>query len=140
MRALIMSVDELTLAEMVQLKEGRIALPKKFIEVIGKPYAIMIVSRTNGEIRLIPTDTSEVVKLSVEIDKLSQRFLRDLGLIIVRDKIEFIHTTGLCRKGKQCFYEGYIEKDKLSQKIEDLKFQVSQIEGVMNVDITIIKL
>ncbi|WXG40293.1 MAG: hypothetical protein WED07_05650 [Candidatus Freyarchaeum deiterrae] len=135
-----MSVDELTLAEMVQLKEGRIALPKKFIEVIGKPYAIMIVSRTNGEIRLIPTDTSEVVKLSVEIDKLSQRFLRDLGLIIVRDKIEFIHTTGLCRKGKQCFYEGYIEKDKLSQKIEDLKFQVSQIEGVMNVDITIIKL
>jgi hypothetical protein len=135
-----MSVDELTLAEIVQLKEGRILLPKKFIEVIGKPFAIMIVSRSNGEIRLIPTDTSEVVKLSVEIDKLSQRFLRDLGLIIVRDKIEFLHTTGLCRKGKQCFYEGYIEKDKLSIKIEELKFQVSQIEGVTNVDVSIIKL
>jgi hypothetical protein len=140
MRPLIMSVDELTLAEIVQLKEGRILLPKKFIEVIGKPFAIMIVSRSNGEIRLIPTDTSEVVKLSVEIDKLSQRFLRDLGLIIVRDKIEFLHTTGLCRKGKQCFYEGYIEKDKLSLKIEELKFQVSQIEGVTNVNVSVIKL
>ena len=135
-----MSVDELTLAEIVQLKEGRILLPKQFIEVIGKPFAIMIVSKSNGEIRLIPTDTSEVVKLSVEIDKLSQRFLRDLGLIIVRDKIEFLHTTGLCRKGKQCFYEGYIEKDKLSLKIEELKFQVSRIEGVTNVNVNIIKL
>nr|MDO8079649.1 hypothetical protein [Candidatus Freyarchaeota archaeon] len=135
-----MSVDELTLAEIVELKGGRIPLPKKFIEVIGKPFAIMIVSRSNGEIRLIPTDTSEVVKLSIEIDKLSQRFLRDLGLIIVKDKIEFLHTTGLCRKGKQCFYEGYIEKEKLSIKIEELKFQVSQIEGVTNVDVSIIKL
>jgi hypothetical protein len=135
-----MSVDELTLAEIVELKEGKISLPKKFLEVIGKPFAIMIVSRSNGEIRLIPTNTSEVVKLSVEIDKLSQRFLRDLGLIIVRDKIEFLHTTGLCRKGKQCFYEGYIEKEKLSIKVEELKFQVSQIEGVTNVDVSIISL
>lgn len=135
-----MSMDELTLAEIVELKEGKISLPKKFVEIIGKPFAIMIVSRSNGEIRLIPTDNSEVVKLSVEIDKLSQRFLRDLGLIIMRDKIEFLHTTGLCRKGKQCFYEGYIEKEKLSIKIEELKFQVSQIEGVTNVDVSVISL
>lgn len=135
-----MSSDELTLAEIVDLKEEGIRLPREFLEVIGKPYAIMILSRSNGEVRLIPTDSSEVVKLSVEIDKLSQRFLRDLGLIIVKDKIEFLHTTGLCRKGKQCFYEGYIEKDKLSVKIEDLKFRVSQIEGVTNVEISLIKL
>lgn len=135
-----MSVDELTLAEIVELKGETIPLPKKFMEVIGKPFALMIVSRSDGEIRLIPTNTSEVVKLSVEIDKLSQRFLRDLGLIIIKDKIEFLHTTGLCRKGKQCFYEGYIEKEKLLIKVEDLKFQVSQIEGVKNVDVTIIKL
>ncbi|WP_445871258.1 hypothetical protein [Candidatus Jordarchaeum sp.] len=135
-----MSSDELTLAEIVDLKEEGIRLPREFLELIGKPYAIMILSRSNGEVRLIPTDSSEVVKLSVEIDKLSQRFLRDLGLIIVKDKIEFLHTTGLCRKGKQCFYEGYIEKDKLSVKIEDLKFRVSQIEGVTNVEISLIKL
>ena len=135
-----MSIDELTLAVIVELKEQGIPLPKKFIEIIGKPYAIMIISRSNGESRLIPTDTSEVVKLTVEIDKLSQRFLRDLGLIIVRDKIEFLHTTGLCRKGKQCFYEGYIEKNKLSVEVEELKFQVSQIEGVTKVDVNIIKL
>ncbi|MGQ9721786.1 MAG: hypothetical protein ACUVXA_10750 [Candidatus Jordarchaeum sp.] len=136
----MMSSDELTLAEIVDLKEEGIRLPREFLELIGKPYAIMILSRSNGEVRLIPTDSSEVVKLSVEIDKLSQRFLRDLGLIIVKDKIEFLHTTGLCRKGKQCFYEGYIEKDKLSVKIEDLKFRVSQIEGVTNVEISLIKL
>ncbi|MEM3525926.1 MAG: hypothetical protein QXV37_00805 [Candidatus Jordarchaeaceae archaeon] len=135
-----MSVDELTLAEIVELKGGVIPLSKKFMEAVGKPFALMIVSRSNGEIRLIPTDTSEVVKLSVEIDKLSQRFLRELGLIIVKDKIEFLHTTGLCRRGKQCFYEGYMEKKKLSIKLEDLKFQVSQIEGVKNVNISIIKL
>ncbi len=140
MKDLIMSMDELTLAEIVELKEKAIQLPEEFIEELGKPYAIMILSRSNGEIRLIPTKTSEVVKLSVEIDKLSQRFLRDLGLIIVKDKIEFLHTTGLCRKGKQCFYEGYIEKEKLSVKIEDLKFQVSQIEGVTNVNIGVIKI
>ncbi len=132
--------DELTLAEIVELKEAGIPLPKRFLEIIGKPYAIMILSRSNGEIRLIPTTSREIVKLSVEIDKLSQRFLRDLGLIIVRDKIEFLHTTGLCRKGKQCFYEGYIEKDKLSVKTEDLKLQVSKIEGVTNVSVSVISL
>jgi hypothetical protein len=132
--------DELTLAEIVELKEAGIPLPKRFLEIIGKPYAIMILSRSNGEIRLIPTTSREIIKLSVEIDKLSQRFLRDLGLIIVRDKIEFLHTTGLCRKGKQCFYEGYIEKDKLSVKTEDLKLQVSKIEGVTNVNISVISL
>ncbi len=132
--------DELTLAEIVELREAGIPLPKKFLEIIGKPYAIMILSRSNGEIRLIPTTSREIIKLSVEIDKLSQRFLRDLGLIIVRDKIEFLHTTGLCRKGKQCFYEGYIEKDKLSVKTEDLKLQVSKIEGVTNVNISVISL
>lgn len=135
-----MMSDELTLAEIVELKEVGIPLPKRFLEIIGKPYAIMILSRSNGEIRLIPTTSREIIKLSVEIDKLSQRFLRDLGLIIVKDKIEFLHTTGLCRKGKQCFYEGYIEKDKLSVKAEDLKLQVSKIEGVTNVNISVISL
>ncbi|MHA1607050.1 MAG: hypothetical protein ACTSWP_05860 [Candidatus Freyarchaeota archaeon] len=129
--------EELTLAKMVVVDPNRpIRLPEKFVEILGKKNAVFVLSKANNEARLIPTDSTEVVKVSIKINKLSQKFLKELGTVIVRNKIDFLYTTGLCRKGKICFYEGYIDKSHLSSNIETFKKEIEEIEGVLSVDIS----
>ncbi|GEM_PF-1348543 len=133
--------EELTLAKMVTISPNQpIKLPPEFTQTLGKQNAILILSKTSNEARIIPTESPETIKITITIDKLSQKFLRDLGSIIVKNKVNFLYTTGLCRKGKLCYYEGYIDKSQLKTNLETFKSEIEKIEGVKSVDAVTIKL
>lgn len=132
--------EDLTLAKMVTIAPNQpITLPSEFVEILAKPNAILILSKTSSEARIIPTDSPETIKITITIGRLSQKFLKDLGAVIVKNKINFLYTTGLCRKGKHCYYEGYIDKTQIKTNLETFKSEIEKIEGVTSVTITTIK-
>ncbi|MEM2046438.1 MAG: hypothetical protein QW225_05400 [Candidatus Jordarchaeales archaeon] len=132
--------EELTLAKMITVAPNQpINLPPEFAQTLGKQNAILIISKTTSEARIIPTDSPEAIKITITINKLSQKFLKDLGTVIVKNKVNFLYTTGLCRKGKLCYYEGYIDKTQIKTNLETLKNEIQQLEGVTTVEITTIK-
>ncbi len=131
--------EDLTIAKVVTISSDKpIKIPPEFVELLGKKNAIFVLSKASSEARLIPTDGAEIVKVFIKIGKLSQKFLKDLGSVIVKNKVNFLYTTGLCRKGKLCYYEGYIDKTYLKTDIETFKKDLQEIEGVISVEVTTI--
>lgn len=127
----------LTTAKMITITPGQPAqIPPELTQQLQQTSAIAIA--TTGEIRIIPTQSPQTIKITITIDKLTQKFLKELGAIILKNNLTFLYTTGLCKKGKQCYYEAYIDKAQLKTDPQQLQQQIQQIQGVSTVEITTI--
>ncbi len=129
-----------TIATMTKLDpEQPIQLPQEFLEALkpdGKNSALMILAPNTKIIRLIPTSSNEVVKVGINIQKLSPDFLRKMGSIFIKLNIKTLYSTGLCFTQDACVYEGYIDSTELKDvSLDDITGELGKIEGVSSVEI-----
>ncbi len=136
--------ETVTIAKVVTLDEQKpIQLPADFIQSLksseeGSGHAVMILAPSTKIIRIIPTKSSEVIKVAIEIGELSPDFLQELGVVFMRSKIRTLYSTGLCFTADRCLYEGYIDSIDMSISQEELKNQLMEIRGVANVEISVL--
>ncbi len=133
-------VATVTLAEMARIDNNEpIKLPNKFIQALqpeGAKQAIIILAPNTKIIRIIPTPTDTVIKININIGKLSPDFLRNMGSIFIKMGIKTLFSTGLCFTSSACVYEGYLDSSELqSVTIDDIHKEFMQIPGVSTVTI-----
>jgi hypothetical protein len=134
-----MSSNSVTIAKMISLNESApISLPADFLETLkpkdGASSAVMILAPSTKIIRIIPSKSDKVIKVSIEIGELSPDFLQELGVVFMRSKIKTLYSTGLCFTQETCLYEGYVDKSDLKEVTEDnLKTELQNIKGVSKV-------
>ena len=94
----------------------------------------------NKIIRIIPTSSNKVYKLSVDIGQLSSDFLRQIGNLFLKLGLKALYSTGICFVEEKCVFDGYIEATEFKKiNIEDLKKELSSIEGVSGITITVLE-
>lgn len=133
-----------TMAKMCKLESDQpIYLPKEFIKALtpgDKNYAVMVIAPNTKIIRIIPTSSDEVIKISINIGKLSPDFLNKMGSIFIKLGIKTLYSTGLCFTQESCVYEGYIDKAELKGTTVDIiKNELLNIDGVSSVEIENLK-
>ncbi len=111
----------------------------RFLEALkpdGKSHAVLILAPNTRIIRIIPTESPEVIKININIGKLSPDFLRKMGSIFIRLGIKTLYSTGLCFTQSACVYEGYIDSEELKEvSIDTIKDELERIEGVSSVEV-----
>ncbi len=135
---------EVTIAHMTVIDENNpIKLPDKFIEALQPDqgrYAVIILAPNTRIIRIIPTNSSSVAKININIGKLSPDFLRQMGSIFIRLGIKTLYSTGLCFTQDACVYEGYFDSTELENvSVETIKNEFKSIPGVATVTIDMLE-
>ncbi len=136
-------MSSVTIARMVSLEENKpIELPNDFLDTLRpkeSTNAVMILAPSTKIIRIIPTKSTTVVKVAIQIGELSPDFLQELGVVFMRNKIKTLYSTGLCFTQDACSYEGYIDTADMSLEEEALREELMSIRGVSRVDISLLE-
>ena len=122
-----------------------IKLPKEmvnsFIEGIKTNYnnvLVVFTPRNNIlKIDVFPVENEDIIKVQLELTQFSGNTVKQIGKIIRELNIpKNLFTSGVCVKTNLCLYEAYIEEQKLPVSIDEIKERFSQVENVINVNIT----
>lgn len=137
-----------TIAKMINWKKPEsIHLPPAFIEKLvqesDEKWAVVILHSETGTIRVIPTPSPKVVKLTIlgpSSHNGAQCFLEPLKVTLHRIKVQSLY--GFCRYCRphintrfRCMYEGYLNFTDLDISQDQFKTELMKITGIKTVDI-----
>lgn len=126
---------------MVKISDEPVQLPKEFLTVLGQnSNALMILAVSTKTVRLIPTTSSEVIKVGIEIKKLTPEYLKQMSETFVKRNLKVVYSTGFCYKGEKCVYEAYFDPAEISMKDGELKKILQSLEGTTRIDVKRINL
>ncbi|MFW9991500.1 MAG: hypothetical protein ACFFD4_05535 [Candidatus Odinarchaeota archaeon] len=139
----IFDTPPLTRARMVDFGDkSTLSLPPDFLEGLrletAASYAILIVSQSHNVIRIIPTGSKSVIKISIEISELSPHFLEDLTRLFSRLNIKALYSTGLVFTIENCFYEVFFDLNELPIPNDCFEAEVKNIRGVSGVEMKVL--
>ncbi|MHA1944855.1 MAG: hypothetical protein ACXAC6_17690 [Candidatus Hodarchaeales archaeon] len=137
-----------TIARMIKLEKKKdLSLPLVFIEYLKsedreKGWAIMILDSSTQIVRIIPTKSPCVIRVS--IDYIKTKTLCDIpqeqGIIFMRNSIKTLYSSAICyaesHKTPCRPIEHYIDLSDLSISNDQLKSELLAIHGIVNVKIT----
>lgn len=139
-------IKEITIAKLLQLIPGEsIQFSEDFLHAL-KPkadyqYAIIILTPNTKIVRIIPTETNQVYKISINIGQLSPDFLRSIGNLFLRLGLQSLYSTGLCFVEEKCVFEGYIDSNQFKGiDLNELKKEILDLEGITAVEISILEI
>ncbi len=135
-------MEKTTISNLVSLSEP-IALPEKASDIVKKKNALLIIPDSGKKILLFPTDSSTVVKISLELRSkgLSPLFFNEVGRITKGELgVEILYTSGLCFAEEKCVWDGFFEDASKFKDADDIKQKFQDIDGVNSVEIEFIKL
>ncbi len=132
-----------TIAKMIEISmKTKTKLPHEFLEYLideNIEFAIVIYATSTKTIRLIPTQSGKVVKLTIQISELTPGFLDQLGTVLTVYKVETLYSSGICFTEDSCQYEGYIDHvDMKATSIDTLKNELKNIKGISSVYLEVI--
>lgn len=137
--------EPVTMATMTSFAPNKtLEMPKSFVNTLKEggmesSHAIMILNPSTRVIRITPTTSNEVVKLSIVISELSPDFLQALGKVLTRHKLKTLYSTGICFTQDTCSYEGYIDMSEFAEIPPDqMREEISKITGISQVNLEII--
>jgi hypothetical protein len=127
----------MTQARVLKIQKGdTITLPAEFVERIGQSYGLTILVMKDGNVKMYPVNSENVMYLKLVIDKLSKSFLEELTMVFMEVGLEdILFTSGICQAADQCFYECYFTPDQLNVEIAALNKRLKTITGVKQVDL-----
>ncbi|MEX2682427.1 MAG: hypothetical protein Q6373_012570 [Candidatus Sigynarchaeota archaeon] len=135
-------MEKTTLSTLVSLGKP-ITLPAAAKTVVKKKNALLIIPDSGKKILLFPTDSDNIVKISLELRSkgLSPLFFNEVGRITKGDLgVEILYTSGLCFAEEKCEWQGFFEDADKFKAPEEVKKKFAAIDGVNKVDIEFIKL
>ncbi|WXG47075.1 MAG: hypothetical protein WED05_10515 [Candidatus Atabeyarchaeum deiterrae] len=128
--------QDVTFARMVKISDEPILLPNEFQKVLGEnTNALMILAVSTKTVRLIPTTSSEAVKVSIEIKKLTPEYLKQMSETFVKRNLKVVYSTGFCYKGDKCLYEAYFDPSQISIKDKEMQDLIESLEGTTKVEV-----
>lgn len=95
----------------------------------------MILAVSTKTVRLIPTTSSEAVKVSIEIKKLTPEYLKQMSETFVKRNLKVVYSTGFCYKGDKCLYEAYFDPSQISIKDKEMQDLIESLEGTTKVEV-----
>ena len=114
-----------------------VTFPKKFKEAMGTDMGLMVLVHKDRLIKIFPLSTREVNYLSLNIGRLTNDFLTQLSQIFKKvGLVDLLFSTGVCLRGTKCFYECYFDPNQLNENVDNLKNQLSVLDGVEDVHIS----
>jgi hypothetical protein len=133
----------ITIARMIKLKKNpsTIVLPTEFIENLKsedkeKRWAVMIFEPLTKIIRTIPTKSSTVIKLYIElIEDLTPKFLEELGEILEKYDINTLYSYWVCSCPEHP-YVVYVDSTDSASSNDRLKSELIALPTVANVKMT----
>jgi len=134
-------IPKITIAKMLKLEpKESVQLTDEFLAAL-KPeagnYAVIILTPNTKIIRIIPTTTNRVYKVSIDIGKLTPDFLRRIGNLFLKLGVKALYSTGLCFMEEKCVFDGYIDPKEFEKiDVENLKAEIMAIEGITGLDIS----
>jgi len=137
-------IPRITMARMFKLEANQaLQLNADFLEAL-KPedgnYAVIILTPNTKIIRIIPTTTDEVYKISIDIEQLTPDFLKKIGNLFLSLGLRALYSTGLCFLEDTCIFDGYIDAEEFDRiDIKKLKEDILTIEGITGVDISVLE-
>jgi hypothetical protein len=135
----------ITIAKMMKLDpEENIKLTEDFLVEL-KPkdgeYAVIILTPNTKIIRIIPTTSEKTYKISIDIGELTTDFLKKIGNLFTKLGLKALYSTGLCFLDEKCVFDGYIDTKEFEKiNIDKLRKEILAIEGITNLDISILEL
>jgi hypothetical protein len=121
---------------MVKISDEPILLPNEFQKVLGEnTNALMILAVSTKTVRLIPITSSEAVKVSIEIKKLTPEYLKQMSETFVKRNLKVVYSTGFCYKGDNCLYEAYFDPSQISVKDKEMQNLIESLEGTTKVEV-----
>ena len=126
---------DMTQARVMEIKKGNaITLPADFVDGIGQPYGLAILVMKDKNVKVYPVDSSKVIYLKLEIEKLSKSFLEELTMIFMKAGLEdILFTSGICQAAEECYYECYFTPKQLTIELSELQELLNGITGIKNV-------
>lgn len=137
-------VPEITKANVFKLKpDQKLELSNDFLEAL-KPeignFAVVILTPNTKIIRIIPTSTEKIYKITIDIGKLTPDFLKRIGNLFLSLGLKALYSTGLCFVEEKCVFEGYIDSVEFeSIDMNILKKEIMTVEGITDVDFSLLK-
>lgn len=135
----------ITMASVLKLEEEKsIKLSEEFLHAL-KPedgnYAIIILTPNTKIIRIIPTISSKVYKISIDIGQLTPDFLKRIGNLFLNVGLKALYSTGLCFVEEKCMFDGYVDSSQFEKiSIDDLKKEILSVDGITGVEISILEI
>ncbi len=135
-------MQKTTLSMLVSLQKP-ITISDEAKTLVKKKNALVIIPDTGKKILLFPTDTEQIVKVSLELKSkgLSPLFFNEIARITKGDlNVEILYTTGLCFAETRCVWDGFFEDVAKFKDLEAIKAKFLSIEGVNSAVIEFVKL
>ena len=89
-----------------------------------------------AKINVFPVETKSIKKILINLERFSLELVNGISDVL-KDLNEYIlHTTGICYSEEFCFYETYINMEKLKEKnitLEKLKKEFMNIPKIIKV-------
>jgi hypothetical protein len=125
----------MTKARVLKIAKGdSITLPAEFVDGIGHEYGLVILVVKDGNVKLYPVDSNQVMYLKLVIEKLSKTFLEELTEAFMEVSLEdILFTSGICQAADECFYECYFTPKQLNVEVKKLQSRLQGITGVKQV-------
>lgn len=107
-------------------------------EVVKEDYYLLIyISREDViKISCFPTSTNNIKKILIKLEEFSPNLVKGISSVL-RDlnlSKDILHTTGLCFKLQDCYYESYLVGDNLtSEVIERVKEKFMEVTKIVDV-------
>ena len=128
----------LTIVEILHVDDFNIVIPAQYIDEIikeGWTYLLLLLDPVSKKINLIPTHSTEVLKVTFYLSNLTTSSLRAFSDIVLKYKISNLYTGELSFIDKNIF-ESFIDASKMDEDmICNLSEDFSKIEGVIEVKI-----
>lgn len=137
-------IPQITMARMFKLETNKaLQFNADFLEAL-KPevgnYAVIILTPNTKIIRIIPTMTNKVYKITIDIGQLTPDFLKRIGNLFLSLGLKALYSTGLCFLEDKCVFDGYIDAEEFDKiDIGELKDDIMTIEGITRVDIKVLE-
>ena len=138
------TIPEITKANVFKLKpDQKLELSNEFLKAL-KPevgnFAVIILTPNTKIIRIIPTSTEKIYKITIDIGKLTPDFLKRIGNLFLSLGLKALYSTGLCFIEEKCVFEGYIDSEEFeSIDMNILKKEIMTVEGITDVDFSLLK-
>ena len=133
----ILREREATIGRAIDLDKP-VILPKPFKDVLSKSgeNSLLLVCDPNKNcVRMFPVSASRrILKFSLQLRELAPTFLQELRAILAKNRVKTLYSSGICLRGGDCYYEGYIDEQEYIS-LEDFKVDLKNISGLFKVSI-----
>ncbi len=133
-------MDQLTFSQITG-DTTEIGIPSEAITDISKLAAgdkVLSIYSSNAKALYFFRVKSSVFHIKIKIYPLTPEIVAKIMGRIAQFASRVVYSTGLCLVGDKCFWEGFVQKDELTQEIDKIRDFLMDVEEVKDVEVAVV--